>query len=348
MKKHIFCRVAAVCFIIAAFGTQFVSAAPLKKDPPAGYATKLPDPKDEGVLIYEDFEKETGDATGRIGKLAVTVPEDNTLSAPTIEITDETSYNGKKCLKVSNRGFIRNDNNEKLPNGYNTINYENIAFDISNMFVKDPKNKNKTENYYFTAWVRNVDPNATQYFYPQLQYGGTGEVWLPDGDYYKVTGDKWTLIGGKIRDGKIYYGPFTEDITGAGIYAGRQGFTSWSCMKLITHDPFVKDQPISMTNGDFYIDDVVFWRVSDTSELVAEMPEGSDDDTLASNVTLQSSDSSGQDAAKNNADASPAGEKSNGISTAVIVAICIGAAVVIALAGILIYWVSLKKKRAVK
>ncbi len=348
MKKNKFCKIAATAFVIAVLGAQAVSAAPLKKDPPAGYATKLPAPGDAGVLIYEDFEKDTGDATGRIGKLQVTVPEENGSNPPTIEITDETSYNGKKCLKVSNRGFTKNDNKEEVPNGYNTINYDNIAFDISNMFVKDPNNKNKTDNYYFTAWVKNADPNLTQYFYVQMQYGGTGEVWLPDGDYYKVTGKEWTLIGGQIRDGKIYYGPFTEDVTGSGVYPGRQGFTSWSCMKLITHNPFEKDKPIVMTNGDFYIDDIVFWRADSLDGIVSEMPEDNGNNTLESKVTL---DSTGNSSSGNNsgADENTASDNENiGMSTGIIVAICVGAAVVIAAVGLLVFWLSLQKKKSTK
>ena len=254
---------------LAAGGVLAVQAAPIKKDPPAGYTTALPQPSDYGVLIYEDFEKDLGDATGRIGKLSVTVPEDQGIPAPTVEITDEAAFNGTRSLKVSNRGTDRQGN----PMGYNTLNYENVALDIANLFVKDPDNRNKTDTYYFSAWVRNVDPELTQYFWVQLQYGGSGEVWSPDDTYFEVTGDKWTLIGGKVVNGQIYYMPFVEDATGSGVSPGRTGMTSWSGMKLVTRNPLEEGQEMVQTNGDFYIDDIVFWRANDTSDCIKTLPE---------------------------------------------------------------------------
>ncbi len=254
---------------LAAGGTLAVQAAPLKKDPPAGYITALPQPTDHGVLIYEDFEKALGDATGRMGKFTATVPEDQGIDPPTVEITDEAAFNGTRSLKVSNRGTDREGN----PMGYNTLNYENIALDIANFFVKDPDNRNKTDTYYFSAWVRNVDPTITQYFWVQLQYGGSGEVWFPDDTYFEVSGDEWTLIGGEIRNGQIYYMPFVEDSTGSGVSPGRTGMTSWSGMKLVTRNPLEEGQEMVQTNGDFYIDDIVFWRANDTSDCIQTLPE---------------------------------------------------------------------------
>lgn len=254
---------------LAAGGALAVQAAPIQKDPPAGYTTALPQPSDYGVLIYEDFEKALGDATGRMGKLSVTVPEDQGISAPTVEITDEAAFNGTCSLKVSNRGTDREGN----PMGYNTLNYENIALDIANLFVKDPDNRNKTDTYYFSAWVRNVDPTITQYFWVQLQYGGSGEVWFPDDTYFEVTGDEWTLIGGKVVNGQIYYMPFVEDATGSGVSPGRTGMTSWSGMKLVTRNPLEEGREMVQTNGDFYIDDIVFWRANDTSDCIETLPE---------------------------------------------------------------------------
>ena len=349
MKKRVLGTV-AVMSLLTVLGAPCVSAAPLPKDPPAGYATQLPNPDDHGVLLYNDFEMELGDAAGRLGKLSVTVPEENGNSAPTIEITDEAAYNGSKCLKVSNRGTTR----DGLPNGYNTLNYDNVAMDISNLFVKDPDNKNKSENYFFTAYIRNVDPTVTQYFYVQLQYGGTGEVWFPDGDYYKVEGDQWTLIGGQIRNGKVYYGPFMEDTTGAGVYQGRQGMTSWSGLKLVTHTPVEEGKEMTMTNGDFYIDDVVFWRVGDPSTLTPTMPE--DDGNVSSDVpkvTLapvdqtDSTNSSTTAAAAAPTGSSPASEAENsgGFPVAGAVAIGVSAAVIVAGVGILAFWMKLKKKK---
>ncbi len=321
-------------------------AAPLKKDPPAGYATELPDPDDPGVLIYEDFEIATGDATGRIGRLEVTVPEERGVNPPKIEITDEMAKNGTRCLKVSNRGVSKTEDGNS-PNGYNTLNFNNVAFDISTLFQRDPNNKNKTENYFFTAWVRNVDPNVTQYFYPQMQYGGSGEVWLPDGDYYKVTGSDWTLVGGKIRGGKVYFCPFTEDMTGSGVYVGRQGLTSWSFLKLITHNPYVPGQSFVTTADDFYVDDIVFWRVADPATLTAELPEDDGQNTLSGDLTLEAvsrEDSAPADTPSDHAALPAQKEPSGGLSTGAIIGICVGAAVLLALVALLLFWLSLRKK----
>ena len=363
MKKRII-GTAAVVSLLTILAAPYVSAAPLPKDPPAGYATQLPIPDDHGVLLYQDFEMETGDATGRLGKLEATVPEESGRSAPTIEITDEAAYNGTKCLKVSNRGTIKDSQDKDVPNGYNTLNYDNIALDISKLFVKDPNNKNKSENYYFTAYIRNVDPSVTQYFYVQLQYGGTGEVWLPDGDYYKVEGDQWTLIGGQVRNGQVYYGPFMEDTTGAGIYQGRQGMTSWSGLKLVTHDPIEEGKNMTMTNGDFYIDDVVFWRVGDPSTLTPTMPEDNGESSEAPpKVTLAPVGSTeapadGKTSADTAAPTDPAGSGSaastpeeaddSGFPVAAAVAIGVGAAVIVAGVAIWLFWISLKKKKSGK
>lgn len=44
------------------------AAAPLEKDPPKGYATKVPGKNDAGVLTYQDFETDKLNDEGLIGK----------------------------------------------------------------------------------------------------------------------------------------------------------------------------------------------------------------------------------------------------------------------------------------
>lgn len=347
-KRGMYAAVLAACVLTSLSVGPQAAAAPLAKDPPAGYETVLPNPEDHGVLVYEDFEKELGNAEGRIGRLEPTTPEEAGLEKPTIEITDEASYNGKKCLKVSNRGTMA----DGTPMGYNTINFENVALDISTLFVKDPNNKNKSENYYFSAYVRNVDPSITQYFYVQLQYGGSGEVWLPDDTYFKVEGEEWVHIGGEVRNGAVYYYPFVEDTTGAGIYAGRTGITSWSSLRLITRNPVEKGQPFVQTNGDYYIDDVVFWRAADTDTIVKELPKEDGKDHPDTKVTL-SPVSQGEQAPASREEQTPGTSavsrtEKTGMPVGVWIAVGVAAAVVIAGGGVLIFWIRLKKTKAGK
>lgn len=248
------------------------SAAPLENDPPKGYATSIPGKTDAGVLTYQDFETDKIDEEGRVGKFSATQPDDTSIPPATIEIVNNVAHSGKKSLKVSARG----QNADGTPQGYNTLTYADIGVDIGAKFVKDSANKKKTESYFISAWVRNVDPSVTQYFWLQLQYGQSGEVWLPGQTYFEVKGDTWTQIGISVVDGKTYYVPFIEDTTKAGIYAPRATST-WSAMKFITKNPKVNpadtNEKVVQTNYDFYVDDIVIWKVDDTSKLVPELPQ---------------------------------------------------------------------------
>jgi hypothetical protein len=270
----------SVLAAVATLMTLTASAAPLKKDPAKGYATSLPSKNDSGVLVYEDFEKSTKDEEGRIGKFSATVPDDTSINPATIEIVSGVAHSGSKSLKVSARG--KNGNGD--PQGYNTVSYKNIGVDINEKFVKELSKPNKTDTYFISAWVRNVDPKVTQYFWLQLQYGGSGEVWLPGQTYFEVTGDKWTQIGIVVANDKTYYLPFTEDTTKSGIYAPRSSST-WSALKFITKnpkkDPKNINERVVQTNYDFYVDDIVIWKVDDASKLIAELPNSSETTTTS-------------------------------------------------------------------
>ncbi len=248
------------------------SAAPLEYDPPKGYATSIPGKTDAGVLTYQDFETDKIDEEGRVGKFSATQPDDTSIPPATIEIVNNVAHSGKNSLKVSARG----QSADGSPQGYNTLTYADIGVDIGAKFVKDSANKKKTEAYFISAWVRNVDPSVTQYFWLQLQYGQSGEVWLPGQTYFEVKGDTWTQIGISVVDGKTYYVPFIEDTTKSGIYAPRATST-WSAMKFITKNPKVNpadtNEKVVQTNYDFYVDDIVIWKVDDTSKLVPELPQ---------------------------------------------------------------------------
>lgn len=81
------------------------AAAPLEKDPPKGYATKVPGKNDAGVLTYQDFETDKLNDEGLIGKFSCHragryfhFAGQNRSGQPM------WPHSGKKALKVSARG----------------------------------------------------------------------------------------------------------------------------------------------------------------------------------------------------------------------------------------------------
>ena len=99
------------------------AAAPLEKDPPKGYATKVPGKNDAGVLTYQDFETDKLNDEGLIGKFSATEPDDTSISPAKIEVVSNVAHSGKKALKVSARGKSADGS----PMGYNTLTYR-ISF----------------------------------------------------------------------------------------------------------------------------------------------------------------------------------------------------------------------------
>lgn len=357
------------------------AAAPLEKDPPKGYATKVPGKNDAGVLTYQDFETDKLNDEGLIGKFSATEPDDTSISPAKIEVVSNVAHSGKKALKVSARGKSADGS----PMGYNTLTYKDIGIDIAEKFVKDASNSKKTDTYFISAWVRNVDPSATQYFWLQLQYGGSAEVWLPGQTYFEVKGDAWTQIGIAVVDGKTYYVPFIEDTTKSGIYAPRNGVSTWSALKFITKNPKVNptdtNEKVVQTNGDFYVDDIVIWKVDDASQLVKELPQPSSGTTTqkpvnttttskgggatkdeSSSTTLAPADSSAPTdttvSTQEGATTAPTNEASSGSATTTapenkedsgglgvgaIVGIVVAAVVVLGGGGFALYWFKFRK-----
>ena len=375
MKTALFKRGAAACLAVLTAGLLAVpaAAAPLEKDPPGGYATSIPGASDANVLTYQDFESDTIDAEGQIGKFSATQPDDTSIPPATIKVVSGVSHSGSKSLLVSARG----QSADGSPQGYNTLTYADIGVDIGEKFVKDSANANKTENYFISAWIRNADPSVTQYFWLQLQYGGSGEVWLPGQTYFEVKGDEWTQIGVAVVNGQTYYVPFTEDTTKAGIYAPRATST-WSALKFITKNPKANpadtNEKVVQTNGDFYIDDIVIWRVEDASQLVADLPQeetpttvppetGSDPTTAPpetggedttepeattttegeDNTTGSTGSTSGATTSSSSTTA-PQQEKGGGLGAGAIAGIVIAVIVVLGGGGFALYWFKFRKK----
>lgn len=368
MKKSIFKKAITLVMgfaLILSVSLSSVSAAPLKRDPVKGYATTLPGKGGAGVLTFQDFESDVKDGEGRIGKFSATVPDNTDIPPAKIEIVSGVSKSGSKSLKVSNRG--KSPTGE--PQGYNTVTYSNIGIDIGTAFTKDAANKNKTENYFISAWVKNVDPSVTQYFWLQLQYGGSGEVWLPGQTYYEVKGSEWKQVGIVVSGDSAYYAPFVEDSTKSGIYAPRDGISTWSALKFITKnpkaDPTDKNEKVIQTNYDFYVDDIVIWKVDDTSKLLEKLPDNSQttpapttattggnatstepietesttDDTTTTLDDSQTTSSTSKSAAST----TKAGDK-GGLSAGAVVGIVLGVVAILGGGGFCLYWFVLRKK----
>lgn len=233
-----------------------VFAAPLAYDPPAGYTNVLPSRAE--AFVYVDFEDNS------MEPFRATVPDDSSIPPATLTIVNNVARSGNRSVRVSQRG-----GGDGTSGGYNTIMLGDIGPMIAANFVVDPDNFRKTETYFISAWVKNVDPNVTQYFWLQLQYGGSGEVWFPGRTYFEVSGSEWTQIGISTEG---YYLPFGEDSTGSGIYRPR-GTSTWSALKFITRNPRTPDEPMVQTNYDFYVDDIVIWKLEpNDTRLVASIP----------------------------------------------------------------------------
>ena len=330
MKKKILVILAVLTTFVLCLSVPsvVVQGAALKNDPPIGFTDYLPEKKEAGVAMFEDFENAEATRDGSVNGLYGTGCDNPDIGYCQLSVTDEASHSGKKSLKVSDR-------KEGEGMGYNTFGFDGLGDFIAQNFVADSANLKKTDTYFFTAWIKNVDPQTTQTFLFTLLYGGSGEVWIPGGDYYTVTGSEWTQVGVTMQNGKAYYNAFVEDAAGSGIYPMRNS-TTGSVFKGVT-----RDSAGVGTNGDFYIDDIVIWKVDDESKLLNAIPirgeNSSEESSNTSKDNSESSDTSGEDK-KTESEA----------SLSVVMIILIGAVVVLLLvvcAGV-VYFIMQKKKKA--
>jgi len=328
MKKALV--IIGAMIILVSFAA-IVMAAPLAKDPPKGSTAALPKKGAANVLVYEDFESNS------LGLFTTSEPDDASKAAAKVEVVSGGANGGKYCVKVSGRG----ETADGSFGGYNTLQLPNIAQLIAAKFQKDPSNPNHAETYYCSAWVKNDSPDVKQSFWLQLQYGGSAEVWLTGANYYETKGSEWTQIGMTIRNGQVEYQPFTEDTTGSGIYEAR-GTTTWSALKFITKEPRDADGNVKQTGKDFYIDDIVVWKVDNDADIIKDSPASSapqssapqssvqTPESVESQTTSQSEEESApQDSQPEQSTSSPADNtKPKDSNTGIIIAI-IAAAVVI-------------------
>ena len=322
MKKAVSLMLTMAIMLVLAAA---VSAAPLEKDPPKGSTAKLPAKGAANVLVYEDFESNS------LGLFTGSVPDDTSKSPAKVEVVSGGAHGGSKCVKVSARG----ETADGSFGGYNTIQLPNIAQLIAEKFVKDASNPNQSESYFCSAWVKNVSPDDKQTFWLQLQYGGSGEVWLTGANYYEVKGDQWTQIGVSVKNGQVEYQPFIEDTTRSGVYQAR-GTTTWSALKFLTKEPRDADGNVKQTGKDFLIDDIVIWKVDNDADFVtgetASQPTQSNTETPSEEAPESSKapESASDTESAPAASVSSAGEnKGNDSNIGIIIAI-IAAAVIIA------------------
>ncbi len=143
-----------------------------------------------------------------------------------------------------------------------------------------------TDWYYFQAWVYS---DTAQTFLPKLQYGYTNELWIPLDDYWEVPAKTWTLIGGLVKGGTQYYGALLADgPVSYGLYPPGAATTNVRLSMATKSKTYVKAkkpsqkqdaegyrldedgnrmETVAFTTGDYYLDDVAIWKVTDKSKL---------------------------------------------------------------------------------
>lgn len=259
------------------------TAAELAYDKPKGYATELPDKSDPGVLVYEDFNSAKVGSDGSINGWIGTGNDNQDLAVAKLEVV--SGGRSGKCLKVYDRNLSKSTGKELTSAddtgiGYNTAAIGGLGDLITQMFVKDSSNSKKTDTYFFSCWVKNVDPGVKQKFFFMMQYGGSGEVYMTqDNSFVEVT-DQWTQYGVLVKNGKTYYSPIVNG-KGAAVYPPRRT-TSGVTFKGISRN---EDGSVQTSNA-YLIDDVVIWKVDDASKLVADP----NNDTSGNNTTTQKPD----------------------------------------------------------
>ena len=134
---------------------------------------------------------------------------------------------------------------------------------IIGKYVSDVTSKQDV-SFFFSMWVYT---DTAQTFLPKIQYMGTNELWIPADDYWEVPAKKWTQVGAIVQDGKTYY----CSMVGEG---GSEAYGMYGSMPATTEAKFCmatksKDAAgnVTFTNGDYIVDDITIWKVTDKAKL---------------------------------------------------------------------------------
>ncbi len=134
---------------------------------------------------------------------------------------------------------------------------------IIGKYVSDVTNKQDV-SLFFSMWVYT---DTAQTFLPKIQYMGSNELWIPADDYWEVPAKKWTQIGAIVDNGKTYFSALVGEggSEAYGVYGAVNSTTeSKFCMATKSKNA---DGTVTFTNGDYIIDDITIWKVSDKSKL---------------------------------------------------------------------------------
>ena len=158
------------------------------------------------------------------------------------------------------------DANGNFLKAYEQVTNEGGGKDIGAIIGKyvDDVTDKQDVSFFFSMWVYT---DTAQTFLPKIQYMNSGELWIPADDYWEVPAKKWTQIGAIVDNGKTYYCSMVgEGGTEAyGMY-GLQATTTDAKFCMATKSKDANGLPV-FTHGDYIIDDVTIWKVTDKAKL---------------------------------------------------------------------------------
>ena len=174
------------------------------------------------------------------------------------------SYPSKGAKVTSDKIVDKNSNfvtvwEENTNEGNTPVNIGEII----GKYVKDVTNRQEV-SLFFSMWVYS---DTAQTVLPKIQYLGTNELWIPADDYWEVPAKKWTQVGAVVQDGKTYFCSLVGEggSEAYGIY-GSMPFTTEAkfCMATKSKDA---EGNVTFTSGDYIIDDITIWQVTDKAKL---------------------------------------------------------------------------------
>ena len=177
-------------------------------------------------------------------------------------LTDKYYYAGERSAEPLRYCDI--DGNRLY--GYEWAGDKDGAVDLGRLIANSCGDVTKKENvsYFFQMWVYT---ETAQSFLPKLQYMGSNELWIPADDYWEVPANTWTLVGGYVEDGVGYYASLVGEGGSElyGVYGPTYNTTETKLLVATkSRDSFGN---VVFTNGDFWVDDIAIWKVSDKAAM---------------------------------------------------------------------------------